>query len=119
MRTLMMKQAKRGLLTHVMSKPLNMLQEIKTVTVAVSYTTRSKPNESKGMDFVFDIDKTKDSLSHLFRRGEIDLAVYNYKIIWLNEMGEEQVAYSEDESDRNSRIQALVDDGYSPVWREV
>ncbi len=44
---------------------------------------------------------------------------YQYKVIWINEMGEEQSSYHEDELDRNTKMQALADDGYSPVWREI
>ena len=47
------------------------------------------------------------------------MADYKYKIIWLNEMGEEQVDYAETEAERNTKMQALADDGYSPVWRRV
>lgn len=40
-----------------------------------------------------------------------------YVVIWLNEMGEEQVRYAENEMERNTIMQGLADDGYSPVYR--
>lgn len=119
MRTTLMNHAKRGLLTHMVGKPFEFMKDIKTITFGLSYTRRSQPHRSKSIDLTWDVDKAKDAVTNLFNRGEIDVAEYKYKIIWLNEMGEEQVAYSEDESDRNARMQALADDGYSPVWREV
>lgn len=47
------------------------------------------------------------------------MAAYQFVVIWLNEMGEEQSYYAETEAERNTKMQALADDGYSPVWRPV
>lgn len=44
---------------------------------------------------------------------------YKYKVIWLNEMGIEQDSYHETEEERNAKMQALIHEGYSPVWRDV
>lgn len=47
------------------------------------------------------------------------MAGYNFIVIWLNEMGEEQTKYVVTEDERNTTIQGLADDGYSPVWRPL
>lgn len=47
------------------------------------------------------------------------MAAYKYKVIWLDEMGEERETYHITEEERNTQMQALADDGYSPVWREL
>jgi hypothetical protein len=47
------------------------------------------------------------------------MAAYKYKVIWLDEMGNEKTSYHETEEERNSKLLALADDGYSPVWREL
>jgi hypothetical protein len=47
------------------------------------------------------------------------MAQYSWKVIWLNEMGEEQISYHESEEERNTAMQALEQDGYSPVYREL
>jgi hypothetical protein len=44
---------------------------------------------------------------------------YKYKVIWLDEMGEERESFHVTEVERNTAMQALADDGYSPVWREL
>jgi hypothetical protein len=45
---------------------------------------------------------------------------YRYAIIWLNKIGEEeQIKYVITERERNTIIQDLANDGYSPVWRTV
>ncbi|HDX9713565.1 hypothetical protein PDL03_19055 [Bacillus cereus] len=44
---------------------------------------------------------------------------YRYAIIWLNTIGEEQIKYVITERERNTIIQDLANDGYSPVWRTV
>lgn len=45
------------------------------------------------------------------------MAQYKYKIIWINEMGDEQVSFTETVEERDTKIQSLADDGYSPVWQ--
>ncbi|MED1301773.1 hypothetical protein P4U65_14575 [Bacillus pacificus] len=47
------------------------------------------------------------------------MANYKFIVIWLNEMGEEQEKYVTSEEERNTTMQGLADDGYSPVWRPV
>ncbi|HHT7153199.1 hypothetical protein [Bacillus cereus group sp. BfR-BA-01318] len=47
------------------------------------------------------------------------MANYQFVVIWLNEMGEEQKRYATCEEDRNTIMQGLADDGYSPIWRPV
>lgn len=47
------------------------------------------------------------------------MSAYNFIVIWLNEMGEEQKKYVVTEEERNTTIQGLADDGYSPVWRPL
>lgn len=95
------------------------IKDVKSITVSFSYTTHSQPGVSKGKDFTFDIDKTKATITNLFHKGECDMSEYQFKVIWLNEMGEEQISYHETEEDRNTKMQALADDGYSPIWREA
>lgn len=34
-------------------------------------------------------------------------------------MGIEQDSYHETEEERNAKMQALIHEGYSPVWRDV
>ena len=112
-------EAKKGLIASLVAKPINFVKDIKTVSVAVHYTTRSNPDVRRGREFTFDVDKTKETLNKFFRRGERDMAAYQYKIIYLNEMGEEEVEFVETVQERDTRMQSLADDGYSPVWREV
>lgn len=47
------------------------------------------------------------------------MAAYQWKVIWLNEMGEEQTTYHETEDERNTQMQSLASDGYSPVYRSL
>jgi hypothetical protein len=119
MKAILLNKSKQGLATMILAKPLHFAKELKTVTLSLSYTTRSHPDLVKGKDFTIDIDKTKETIMSLFRKGERDMAAYKYKIIWVNEMGEEQFSLVETEQDRNVKMQALADDGYSPVWREI
>lgn len=64
-------------------------------------------------------DTTTSPMKSVYKQEETTMAQDKFKVIWLNEMGEEQVSYHETEEDRNAKLQALADDGYSPVWREV
>lgn len=111
----LMNQARKGILSSLWNKPIDFIKDLKTVTVAVHYTTKSGPDIQKGKEMTFDIDK----LTRFMRRGERDMAAYQYKILWLNEMGEEQEVFVETREERNTKMQALADDGYSPIWREV
>lgn len=113
---------KKGAISLATSKLWDTIKDIKTVSVGFHFTTRSNPDVKRGKEFTLDVDKTKKvvtDFTNKFRKGERDMAAYQYKIIWLNEMGEEQVAYVETEEERNAKLQALADDGYSPVWRNV
>lgn len=47
------------------------------------------------------------------------MAQYEWKITWLDEMGEERESFHETEEQRNTKMQALADDGYSPVYRNI
>lgn len=111
---------RKSALAMLSSRTFAFIKDIKTVSVGVHYTTYSKPDTIKGKEFTLDVDKTKQVFTRMFnRKGELDMAAYKYKVIWLNEMGDEQFSYHEHEDDRNVKMQALVDDGYSPVFREV
>lgn len=118
-KAILLHEAKKGIIASLIAKPISFVKDIKTVSVAVHYTTRSQSDVRKGKEFTFDVDKTKESFNKLFRRGERDMAAYQFKIIYLNEMGEEQVEYAETAEQRDLRIQSLADDGYSPIWRDV
>lgn len=122
MKAMVAKQSVRVAGTKVSKKAFEKLKDIDKIIIGVHYTTKSEPGVLKGKDFVFDVEKGKESIKKItnkFKRGEKRSMSHQYKVIWLNEMGEEQVELVNSEEERNQRLQVLADEGYSPVWRPV
>jgi hypothetical protein len=131
-----MKQAAKKLMTTaIMERSISTLKGLKSVSVSFTYAPKENPLSVKTNSLSVDVDtlKTKVSNSKAYQaiknkitksayKNEEDLnvmAAYKYKVIWLDEMGEERETFHITEEERNSKMQALADDGYSPVWREL
>lgn len=112
-----LRNVKKGASRLLIHRGIAFLKDLKTVSVTVGYTTKTKPEDIREKKFTVDVEKMK--VERLFIRGERNVGAYQYKIIWINEMGEEQVKYVETKEARDLEMQSLADDGYSPVWREV
>lgn len=123
----------KGLSASILGRSINTYKDLATVSLSITYTTKSDPTpRTKMVNLDFHAGNNKGSKIRAIRslkkndaRSDENMVVYdnmgdyNWKVIWLNEMGEEQVTYHETEAERNAKLQALVDDGYHPVFREV
>ncbi|MGV7000302.1 hypothetical protein ACWA2C_16575 [Priestia megaterium] len=109
---------------------LSTLKDLKSVSLSFTYKTNAGEPKTRNIHMNLDYLKSKAmSLKNFkaFRKKKEHtvqeefefMAAYKYKVIWLNEMGIEQVSFHETEEERNAKLQALADDGYSPVWREI
>lgn len=116
----------------VIGKSISTFRDLQTVSVSLTYTTKSEPNKPKTKQV--DLDFTNMSKFQALRKLRINSkrtnlqfnkVVYDnmnearWKVIWLDEMGNERDAYYETEEERNARMQSLVYDGYSPVFRDM
>jgi len=105
------------------------LKSIRSVSIMVDY---GEDGDRKQKTIHLDADAIKSMLSwpkrYSLRKQKalqppskevINMADYQFKVIWLNEMGEEQSSYHDDKESRDAKMQALADDGYSPVFEEA
>ena len=127
------KKVVQGVATSLLGKIFHTYRDLATVSVSVTYTTKNNPvPRTRMVDLNLYAGDNKGSKFRAIRnlkksetRSDSNMVVYDnmgnyrWKVIWLNEMGEEQVTYHESEAERNAKLQALVDDGYSPVFREI
>jgi hypothetical protein len=122
-----------GLASTLIGRSVSTYKDLATVSVSMTYTTKSDPTpRTKMVDLNFyagDLKGSKFRAIRNLKRNEIrsdsnmvvydNMGNYKWKVIWLDEMGEERVTYHESEAERNAKLQSLVDDGYSPVFREI
>lgn len=127
------KKVAKGVATSFIGKLFHTYRDLATVSVSVTYTTKSNSTpQTRVVDLNLYARNNKGSKFRALRdlqRNELrsnsnmvvydNMGNYRWKVIWLNEMGEEQFTFHESEAERNAKLQALVDDGYSPVFREV
>ncbi|MEB2277023.1 hypothetical protein LAV82_23675 [Bacillus sp. ILBB4] len=117
-------------LTAAAAHSLSTLKDLKSVSLSFTYNTNAGEPKTRNINMNLDCLKSKvmnlknlkafwKKKEHIVQEEFEVMAAYKYKVIWLNEMGIEQDSFHETEEERNAKLQALADDGYSPVWREI
>jgi hypothetical protein len=123
----------KGISTSLLGRAIGTYKDLATVSVSITYTTKSDPTpRTKMVDidlFAGDTNGSKVQAMRGLKKSALrsddnkvvydNLNGYNWKVIWLNEMGEEEVEFCETILQRNALMQGLADDGYSPIYREV
>ncbi|PVC74954.1 hypothetical protein C2I27_03450 [Priestia megaterium] len=117
-------------LTAAAAHSLSTLKDLTSVSLSFTYKTNAGEPRTRNINMNLDYLKAKvmnlknmkafrKKKEHTVQEEFEVMAAYKYKVIWLNEMGIEQDSFHETEEERNAKLQALADDGYSPVWREI
>lgn len=122
------------LLTAVTAYSISTLKDFRFVSLSLTYTRKGSPSHSKKQltvdaDFLKRMVSRSKACQAMTRKSstmkskmykeEVFMAKDKWKVIWLDEMGNEKSTYHETEEERNTQLQALADDGYSPVYREI
>lgn len=116
---------RRQAASMIVGKAFHALTKLRTVSLSVVY---GEDGNTKKKEINFNVDQAKKKVSNMMSRSPVEehqskgvftMSSYNYEVIWINEMGEEQSTFHVSESERNAKMQALSDDGYSPVWRDA